>query len=274
MFISSNMGSFQCDSFEEYKNKLETCFQEENEIWCSKTEDNKYPCLSVLVKDSQAVVNYFETEDDGEMLVITGPNGGGKSTLAKVLMGIEEADEGRIILDGEDITAYDINHRADAGLGFAFQQPPRFKGMTVIRLLSLAAGRELKEQECCGLLSRVGLCAQEYVRREVDATLSGGEMKRLEIATVLAKPHKLCIFDEPEAGIDLWSFSMLIHEFEKIHRKKAESLILISHQERIIQMADRIMVIENGTIGAVGPREEILPGLLDKGTGCTCMNAE
>ena len=212
--------------------------------------------------------------DDGEMLVITGPNGGGKSTLAKVLMGIEEADEGRIILDGEDITAYDINHRADAGLGFAFQQPPRFKGMTVIRLLSLAAGRELKEQECCGLLSRVGLCAQEYVRREVDATLSGGEMKRLEIATVLAKPHKLCIFDEPAARIDLWSFSMLIHEFEKIHRKKAESLILISHQERIIQMADRIMVIENGTIGAVGPREEILPGLLDKGTGCTCMNAE
>lgn len=212
--------------------------------------------------------------DDGEMLVITGPNGGGKSTLAKVLMGIEEADEGRIILDEEDITAYDINHRADAGLGFAFQQPPRFKGMTVIRLLSLAAGRELKEQECCGLLSRVGLCAQEYVRREVDATLSGGEMKRLEIATVLAKPHKLCIFDEPEAGIDLWSFSMLIQEFEKIHRKKAESLILISHQERIIQMADRIMVIENGTIGAVGPREEILPGLLDKGTGCTCMNVE
>lgn len=212
--------------------------------------------------------------DDGEMLVITGPNGGGKSTLAKVLMGIEKADEGQIILDGEDITAYDINHRANAGIGYAFQQPPRFKGMTVIRLLSLAAGRELKESECCGLLSRAGLCAQEYVRREVDATLSGGEMKRLEIATVLAKPHKLCIFDEPEAGIDLWSFSMLIQEFEKIHRKKAESLILISHQERIIKMADRIMVIENGTIGAVGPRDEILPRLLDKGGSCTCMNRE
>ena len=212
--------------------------------------------------------------EDGEMLVITGPNGGGKSTLAKVLMGIEEADEGQIILDGEDVTSYDINHRANAGIGFAFQQPPRFKGMTVIRLLSLAAGRELKEPECCALLSRVGLCAQEYVRREVDGTLSGGEMKRLEIATALAKPHKLCIFDEPEAGIDLWSFSMLIQEFEKIHSKKAESLILISHQERIIRMADRIMVIENGTIKAAGSRDEILPALLKEEGACSCMNRE
>lgn len=209
---------------------------------------------------------------DGEMLVITGPNGGGKSTLAKVLMGIEQADEGQIILDGEDITSYDINHRANAGIGFAFQQPPRFKGMTVDKLLSLAAGRKLAEPECCALLSSVGLCAQEYLKREVDATLSGGEMKRLEIATVLAKQHKLCIFDEPEAGIDLWSFSMLIQQFEKIHSKKEESLILISHQERIIQMADRIMVIEDGNIGAIGLKDEILPTLLDKGDSCACMN--
>ena len=209
---------------------------------------------------------------DGEMLVITGPNGGGKSTLAKVLMGIEQPDEGQIILDGEDITSYDINHRANAGIGFAFQQPPRFKGMTVDKLLSLAAGHKLAEPECCALLSSVGLCAQEYLKREVDATLSGGEMKRLEIATVLAKQHKLCIFDEPEAGIDLWSFSMLIQQFEKIHSKKEESLILISHQERIIQMADRIMVIEDGNIGAIGPKDEILPTLLDKGDSCACMN--
>lgn len=209
---------------------------------------------------------------DGEMLVITGPNGGGKSTLAKVLMGIEQADEGQIILDGEDITSYDINHRANAGIGFAFQQPPRFKGMTVDKLLSLAAGHKLAEPECCALLSSVGLCAQEYLKREVDATLSGGEMKRLEIATVLAKQHKLCIFDEPEAGIDLWSFSMLIQQFEKIHSKKEESLILISHQERIIQMADRIMVIEDGNIGAIGLKDEILPTLLDKGDSCACMN--
>ena len=206
------------------------------------------------------------------MLVITGPNGGGKSTLAKVLMGIEQADEGQIILDGEDITSYDINHRANAGIGFAFQQPPRFKGMTVDKLLSLAAGHKLAEPECCALLSSVGLCAQEYLKREVDATLSGGEMKRLEIATVLAKQHKLCIFDEPEAGIDLWSFSMLIQQFEKIHSKKEESLILISHQERIIQMADRIMVIEDGNIGAIGLKDEILPTLLDKGDSCACMN--
>lgn len=212
--------------------------------------------------------------DDGEMLVITGPNGGGKSTLAKVLIGIEAADEGQIILDGEDITSYDINHRANAGIGFAFQQPPRFKGMTVSRLLSLAAGRQLKESECCSLLSRVGLCAQEYIKREVDSTLSGGEMKRIEIATVLAKRHKLCIFDEPEAGIDLWSFSMLIQQFEKIHSRKEESLILISHQERIIRMADRIMVIEDGKIGALGEKEEILPQLLDNGGSCTCMNCE
>ena len=209
---------------------------------------------------------------DGEMLVITGPNGGGKSTLAKVLMGIEQADEGQIILDGEDITSYDINHRANAGIGFAFQQPPRFKGMTVDKLLSLAAGHKLAEPECCALLSSVGLCAQEYLKREVDATLSGGEMKRLEIATVLAKQHKSCIFDEPEAGIDLWSFAMLIQQFEKIHSKKEESLILISHQERIIQMADRIMVIEDGNIGAIGPKDEILPTLLDKGDSCACMN--
>lgn len=210
--------------------------------------------------------------EDGEMLVITGPNGGGKSTLAKVLMGIETADAGQIILDGEDITGYDVNHRANAGIGFAFQQPPRFKGMTVSRLLSLAAGRELERHECCKMLSSVGLCANEYITREVDATLSGGEMKRLEIATVLAKTHKLCIFDEPEAGIDLWSFSMLIQQFEKIHEKKEESLILISHQERIIQMADRIMVIEDGKIGAIGKRDEILPSLLSDGAGCTCMD--
>ena len=209
---------------------------------------------------------------DGEMLVITGPNGGGKSTLAKVLMGSEEADEGRIILDGEDITSYDVNHRANAGIGFAFQQPPRFKGMTVKKLLSLAAGRSLEEGECCQMLSSVGLCAREYIDREVDGTLSGGEMKRLEIATVLAKKHKLCIFDEPEAGIDLWSFSMLIQQFEKIHGAKEESLILISHQERIIQMADRIMVIEDGNIGAIGPKDEILPTLMDKGERYSCLD--
>lgn len=212
------------------------------------------------------------TVENGEMLVITGPNGGGKSTLAKVLMGIEQADAGSIILDGEDISDYDIDHRAKAGIGFAFQQPPRFKGMTVDRLLSLAAGEPLPEQVCCRMLSSVGLCAKEYLKREIDGTLSGGEMKRLEIATVLAKSHKLCIFDEPEAGIDLWSFSMLVQQFEKIHEKKEQMLMLISHQERIIRMADRIMIIDDGKIKQIGPREEVLPSLLTDEPSCTCMD--
>ena len=208
---------------------------------------------------------------DGEMLVITGPNGGGKSTLAKVLMGIEKASAGQIILDGEDISNYDINHRADAGIGYAFQQPPRFKGMTVMKLLSLSAGKELKREECCKLLSTVGLCANEYIEREVDGTLSGGEMKRLEIATVLAKSHKLCIFDEPEAGIDLWSFSMLIEQFEKIHKEKKESLVLISHQERILNIADRIIVIADGEVSTAGSREEVLPKLLGSSEACSTL---
>lgn len=214
------------------------------------------------------------TVENGEMLVITGPNGGGKSTLAKVLMGIEKADAGQIILDGEDISDYDIDHRAKAGIGFAFQQPPRFKGMTVERLLCLAAGEQLPEQVACRMLSSVGLCAKEYLKREIDGTLSGGEMKRIEIATVLVRSHKLCIFDEPEAGIDLWSFSMLIQQFEKIHEKKDQMLMLISHQERIIRMADRIMVIDDGRIKNIGPREEVLPTLLKEEPSCTCMDQQ
>lgn len=201
------------------------------------------------------------TVEDGEMLVVTGPNGGGKSTIAKVLMGINPAVEGKIFLDGQDITNLPVHERARAGIGFAFQQPPRFKGMTVQRLLDLAAGVELPERICCRLLSSVGLCAKEYIHREVDATLSGGEMKRIEIATVLAKKHKLCIFDEPEAGIDLWSFSMLVKQFGQIHKSKKESLLLISHQERIIRMADRIMVIRDGKVEKLGQKEEVLNNL-------------
>ena len=165
------------------------------------------------------------------------------------------------VFNGEDITDFDINHRANAGIGYAFQQPPRFKGMTVQRLLALAAGRELEDQECCRLLSDVGLCAEEYL---------GRQMKRIEIATVLAKEHTLCIFDEPEAGIDLWSFSMLIRKFEEIHKEKKQSLIVISHQEKIISMADRIMVIDDGKIKAEGRKEDVLPCLegLDKCHAC------
>ena len=212
--------------------------------------------------------------EDGEMLVITGPNGGGKSTIARLLMGLIKETGGTVLLDGRDITGMSIDERANAGIGFAFQQPPAFKGMTVRRFLNLAAGTQLPENESCRLLSSVGLCAREYLDREVDATLSGGERKRVEIATVLAKPHRISIFDEPEAGIDLWSFSMLVKQFDKIHREKKESLILISHQERIIRMADRIMVVKDGKTECCGSRDEILPTLFLEREGCTFMEQE
>ena len=203
----------------------------------------------------------FQVED-GEMLVITGPNGGGKSTLAKTLIGIQTPDSGKIILDGQDITELDINHRANAGIGFAFQQPPRFKGMTVMKLLKLAAKDELSDKECCDLLTAVGLCAKDYIYRQIDGTLSGGEMKRIEIASVLAKEHSLCIFDEPEAGIDLWSFQNLIQVFERMRRNTNGSILIISHQERILNIADEIVVIADGKIVKQGTREEIMPEIM------------
>lgn len=222
-------------------------------------------------KKESILKNISFTLEDGELLVITGPNGGGKSTLAKVLMGINQPSSGKILLDGEDITNYTVDERAKAGMGFAFQQPARFKGMTVRRLLSIAAHKSISEVECCDLLSSVGLCAQDYIDREADQTLSGGEMKRVEIATVFAGDHRICIFDEPEAGIDLWSFSMLVREFEKIHSQKKHSIIIISHQERIIEMADRILVISDGEVEAHGSRDELLPTLMcDTSDSCHC----
>ena len=224
----------------------------------------------------RCLVNHISFEvKDGEMLVITGPNGGGKSTLAKVLAGIEEANGGEIFLDGENITGYDIDHRANAGIGYAFQQPPRFKGMTVKKMLSLAAGKELTEAESCKLLSAVGLCSADYLNRQMDGTLSGGEMKRLEIATVLAKPHKVSIFDEPEAGIDLWSFARLTETFEQIHRQGSATMIIISHQERIISLADEVIVVGDGAIRRRGSAEEILPQILSDTLGnCPVLNKE
>lgn len=219
-----------------------------------------------IVKDVNFSVN------PGELLVITGPNGGGKSTVAKLLMGVLDATGGEILLEGKNISNMSIDERANAGIGYAFQQPPIFKGMTIRRLLNLAAGKELSECVCCDLLSNVGMCAKEYLDREVDATLSGGERKRVEIATVLAKQHKLCIFDEPEAGIDLWSFSMLVKEFEKIHENKQETLVIISHQEKIIRMADRILIIKDGTVDKCGTAQEMLPVLFEEDRECSCMN--
>ena len=201
------------------------------------------------------------TLEDGKFLVLTGPNGGGKSTLAKLIMGIEQPTAGQILFNGEDISHLTLTERAKKGIGYAFQQPPRFKGLTVRRLLSLASGRDLPENECCAYLTKVGLCSRDYLNREVDASLSGGEVKRIEIATIMARDLKLAIYDEPEAGIDLWSFSMLVQSFRSIAGHKNESVIIISHQERIMKLADEIIVIANGKIKTRGARDEVLPAL-------------
>ncbi len=200
--------------------------------------------------------------EDGKFIVVTGPNGGGKSTLAKVIMGINRIDEGEILLDGEDITAKSITERANMGISFAFQQPVRFKGIKVIDLLRLAAGADLDVSSACEYLSKVGLCAKDYINREVNESLSGGEIKRIEIATVLARGTKFSIFDEPEAGIDIWSFQNLIQVFENIRTTIHGTVLIISHQERILNIADEIVVIEDGKVKKRGPKDEILPGLL------------
>ena len=202
--------------------------------------------------------------DDGSFLVITGPNGGGKSTLARIIMGIEMPSEGKIFWNGEDITALSITERAKLGIGYAFQQPPRFKGLTVRDLLSLANGSTLPEDQCCAYLTGVGLCSKDYLNREVDSSLSGGEIKRIEIATLMARKPKLAIYDEPEAGIDLWSFTMLVESFKSIAASHKESMLIISHQERIMKIADEIAVIADGTLKKIGKRDEVLPTLLEQ----------
>ena len=201
----------------------------------------------------------------GEMLVITGPNGGGKSTLAKLIMGIEKPTGGKIIWNGLDITDMSISERAKAGISFAFQQPVRFKGIKVKDLIALAAGDQINASGACDYLSKVGLCARDYINRDVDASLSGGELKRIEIATIIARNTALSVFDEPEAGIDLWSFNNLIKVFEELHEQE-KSLIIISHQERILNIADEIIVIADGSLKSQGTKAEILPELLN-GTG-------
>ena len=201
--------------------------------------------------------------EDRKCVVITGPNGGGKSSLAKLIAGIEKPTEGRIFLDGEDITDTGITERARMGIGYAFQQPVRFKGIRVITLLRIAAGKQLSVSQACDYLSEVGLCARDYIDREVNASLSGGELKRIEIATVLARSSRLTVFDEPEAGIDLWSFQNLTRIFEAMRRNiRDSSMIIISHQERILSIADEIAVLSGGRIEQYGTREEILPGLV------------
>lgn len=212
---------------------------------------------------AEIIKNISAEIPSGKLVVITGPNGGGKTSLAKLIAGLETPTEGKIILDGEDITNLDITERANKGISYAFQQPVRFKGITVRDLLELAAGKKIEEKEVCSLLGKVGLCTHDYIDREVNSSLSGGEIKRIEIATVLARNTKLTIFDEPEAGIDLWSFNELIDAFIEIKENYAGTLLIISHQERILNIADEIIVIANGLVKNVGTRDEILPTLLD-----------
>ena len=200
--------------------------------------------------------------DEGKFVAITGPNGSGKSTLAKLIVGIIKPTSGQILYTGQDITEMSITDRAKLGISFAFQQPVRFKGIKMLDLLRIAAGKQLTISEACEYLSEVGLCARDYINREVNASLSGGELKRIEIATVLARASRLSVFDEPEAGIDLWSFQNLIQVFERMREKTKGSIVIISHQERILNIADRIVVIADGRITKTGRKEEILPEIL------------
>lgn len=211
------------------------------------------------------------TVPEGKLTVITGPNGGGKTSLAKIIAGLYKASEGSILYNGEDITHMSITDRAKKGIAYAFQQPVRFKGLSVRDLLELANEEKLSDDKLCGMLATVGLCAQEYIDREVDASLSGGESKRIEIATVLnRKGAELLVFDEPEAGIDLWSFSNLISAFETIKKNGNRSLVIISHQERIMEIADYVAVVTDGKINTFGSKEEILPTILSGNRQCSC----
>ena len=216
------------------------------------------------------IINGVNLDISENFVALTGPNGGGKSTLARLVMGIIKPTSGRIYFDGKDITDLSVTERARAGISFAFQQPVKFKGITVSDLISVAAGRELKMAEVCDYLSEVGLCAREYVNREINGSLSGGELKRIEIASVMARGTKLTVFDEPEAGIDLWSFNSLIKVFENLRNKNGGSILIISHQERILEFADRIILIKNGKVEKDGDKSEVLGGLLSS-AGCRTL---
>ena len=219
-------------------------------------------------KQKEIIRDLSLTFEDHTFIAITGPNGGGKSTLAKLIMGIENPTSGKIIFNGIDITDMSITERAKLGISFAFQQPVRFKGIKVKDLITLAVGDQVKNPNVCDYLSKVGLCARDYINRDIDGSLSGGELKRIEIASIIARNTPLAVFDEPEAGIDLWRFNNLIKVFEEMHESTDNSLIIISHQERILNIADEIVVLANGNVQARGRREEILPELLKGTEGC------
>ena len=230
--------------------------------------------VSYKVKDEngeKTILQDINLALNERFVAFTGPNGGGKSTLAKIIAGILTPTSGEIWLDGENITALSVTERARKGISYAFQQPVRFKGLTVRELINIAAGRTLKVNEVCAYLSEVGMCARDYVDREVNGSLSGGELKRIEIATILARSTKLSVFDEPEAGIDLWSFGNLINVFEKMRDKIQGNILIISHQERILKIADKIVLIAHGEIKKVGTKEEVLPELLGAQDACRVL---
>ena len=222
-------------------------------------------------KESKEILKNVNLTIDEHFVAITGPNGGGKSTLAKMIAGIIQPTSGPILLDGEDITGLNITERAKKGISFAFQQPVHFKGLTVKDLISIAAGKPMNVNDICNILSEVGLCARNYIDREINNSLSGGELKRIEIAMILARGTKLSIFDEPEAGIDLWSFNSLIRVFEKMRDEIHGTILIISHQEKILEIADKIIVIAAGEIEKVGSREEVLPSLLYTSSSCKSL---
>lgn len=212
-----------------------------------------------FIRDNKKILNNINIKiDTGKFIAITGPNGSGKSTLAKIIMGIETPDEGQVIFDGIDITKMSIEKRANLGIGFAFQQPVRFKGITVFDLIKLSTKKEINKKEACEILAAVGLCAKEYVDREVNALLSGGELKRIEIASVVARKSKLTIFDEPEAGIDLWSFNNLIDIFENMQKEINGSILIISHQERILNKADKVILMKDGKVEKIGNKKDVI----------------
>ena len=223
------------------------------------------------VEDNKEIIRDISLQIEDHFVVLTGPNGGGKSTLAKIIAGIVTPTSGQILLDGEDITGLNITERANKGISFAFQQPVHFKGLTVRDLITIAAGKKLGVNEICDILSEVGLCAREYIDREINNSLSGGELKRIEIAMITARGTKLSIFDEPEAGIDLWSFNSLIRVFEKMRDEIHGTILIISHQERILDIAEKIIVIVDGQLKKIGTKQEVLPELLGTAKACQTL---
>ncbi|CCZ29523.1 putative uncharacterized protein [Firmicutes bacterium CAG:194] len=223
------------------------------------------------VEDNKEIIRDISLQIEDHFVAITGPNGGGKSTLAKIIAGIVTPTSGQILLDGEDITGLNITERANKGISFAFQQPVHFKGLTVRDLITIAAGKKLSVNEICDILSEVGLCAREYIDREINSSLSGGELKRIEIAMITARGTKLSIFDEPEAGIDLWSFNSLIRVFEKMRDEIQGTILIISHQERILDIAEKIIVIADGQLKKIGTKQEVLPELLGTAKACQTL---